>query len=90
MAIYVDSYRKLAKVGKLTCRWSHLFTCPDNDSELHKFAKGIGLLRSWFQPGRWPHYDVSDSMRAKAIKNGAIEIGTQEGMKLRLKEKGRL
>jgi len=70
MTIYVDPavwpFRR-----QLYC---HMMTDGDL-SELHKFATQIGMKRSWFQPDpRHPHYDLSPSYRAKAVKAGAIEI----------------
>ena len=84
MAVYVDDARIPAQVGRISARWSHLFA--DSQDELHAFAQGIGLKRSWFQPGKpiggkpsrlW-HYDVTDSMRARAIAAGAQPIGIRE------------
>lgn len=44
---------------------------------LHKMADEMGMRRSWFQdrPGL-PHYDITASMRRKAIKLGAIPLDT--------------
>ena len=42
--------------------------------ELHAMARRIGLKRSWFQPHpRFPHYDLTKGMRAKAVLEGATE-----------------
>lgn len=52
--------------------WAHLF-CSDLD-ELHAFAARLGLSRGWFQrppKASWPHYDVTESKRAEAIRLGA-------------------
>lgn len=49
----------------------------DNENELHELAAKIGMKRSWFQDGdthTMPHYDLVESKRKLAIKNGAIEI----------------
>ncbi len=75
MTVYVDDMRMPARVGRIQARWSHLMA--DTDEELHAFAAGIGLRRSWAQhPGTWrSHYDVTDSKRAEAIRAGAVEIG---------------
>ena len=77
MTVYVDDYRRPATVGQITARWSHLIA--DTRPELHAFAKTLGLKRSWFQdhPIRW-HYDVTDSMRRRAVAMGAAEIGIRE------------
>ena len=66
MAIYVDDERIHWK-GK---QWCHLVA--DSLTELHGFARQLGLRRSWFQ-GRsvYPHYDVTVSIRDKALALGA-------------------
>ncbi|MFI6512138.1 DUF4031 domain-containing protein [Streptosporangium sp. NPDC050855] len=78
MTIYVDDWRQKARIGRISGRWSHLFsdTC---DEELHALATGIGLRRSWFQKADNPlqtyrHYDVTESLRIKAIEAGAVAI----------------
>lgn len=78
MTIYVDDWRQKARVGRISGRWSHLFsdTC---DEELHALAACIGLRRSWFQKADNPlqtyrHYDVTESLRIKAIDAGAVAI----------------
>lgn len=75
MAVYVDEpiweWR-----GK---KWAHLIA--DSVEELHEFARKIGLRREWFQdkplPG-WPHYDVSEGMRLKAIDRGARKVSSRQ------------
>lgn len=49
-----------------------------NLEELHEFAKRIGLKRSWFQDQTFPHYDLTASKRALALKHGATEINPGE------------
>ncbi len=47
--------------------------------ELHLFAKSIGMKFGWYQNNAdHPHYDVSKTMRAKAVQAGATEVDTQE------------
>lgn len=77
MTVYVDDLHQVARVGRRTARWSHLFA--DDLSELHRFAAKIGLRRAWFQdrPG-FPHYDVTDSKRSEAIAAGAEPIPRSE------------
>jgi Protein of unknown function (DUF4031) len=78
MTVYVDDMRLRARVGRLDARWSHLLA--DDVDELHAFARGIGLRRSWFQgpPGHHPHYDVTDTKRRQAIQAGAKAITWRE------------
>ncbi|XLX42645.1 DUF4031 domain-containing protein [Ectopseudomonas mendocina] len=45
----------------------------DSLDELHSFAARLGLQRSWFQSKNYyPHYDVTLSVRARAVQLGAI------------------
>jgi hypothetical protein len=89
MTIFVDNMRMRAKVGRIDARWSHLFTDQVDKTELHEFAARIGLKRAWFQhkdgAGWQDHYDVTDSVRARAVVAGAVEVdfisGTGEMMR---------
>lgn len=69
MACYVDDVRFPFR-GMVMC---HLWA--DTPEELHAFAARLGLRRDWFQrppKASWPHYDVSLSKKADAIRLGAI------------------
>ena len=47
--------------------------------ELHEFAIGIGLKRHFFQVHRnHPHYDLTASMRGKAIWRGVYIVSSKE------------
>lgn len=81
MTIYVDDMRREAQVGPIRGRWSHLFTDQDDQTELHRFARRIGMQRSWYQHAEheaerpWLcHYDVTDVKRRAAIAAGAVPI----------------
>lgn len=50
----------------------------DTLEELHDMAEMLGLKRSWFQNKRMPHYDISKSVRARAVGLGAVEISSRE------------
>lgn len=66
MAIYVDDER-ISWRGK---QWCHLVA--DTLTELHDFARQLGLRRAWFQERSvYPHYDVTVSVRDKALALGA-------------------
>lgn len=67
MTVYVDD-EQISWRGKL---WCHLVA--DTLDELHVFAKRLGLQRAWFQ-GRsvYPHYDVTLSVRDRALAMGAL------------------
>jgi hypothetical protein len=78
VTIYIDDMRRPARVGSLRGIWSHLFTDSVDQTALHEFAAALGLKRGWFQVyERTPwmnHYDVTDSVRRKAIQAGATEV----------------
>lgn len=89
MTVYVDDFRTPAKVGRINGRWSHL--TADTPDELHDFTESFGMRRGWFQGrckyGACPavdgccahfHYDVTDSVREKAIRAGAEPINMRE------------
>ncbi|MCF5775528.1 DUF4031 domain-containing protein [Pseudomonas poae] len=67
MAVYVDS-EEIRWRGRV---WCHLVA--DSLDELHRFAAQLGLQRKWFQSKSfYPHYDVTLSVRARAVQLGAI------------------
>lgn len=63
--------------GKPSC---HLSIEPGGSLEkLHQFAERIGLRRAWFQDHRlMPHYDLTPTIRAAALKAGAVEVSARE------------
>ncbi len=77
MAVYVDKPIWKFK-NMIMC---HMFA--DTLDELHAMADKIGLKRSWFQDKRTPHYDLSKSKRALAVKHGAIEINLKDDLNFR-------
>ena len=73
MAVYVDDWRMPARVGRLSARWSHLMA--DSREELDAFARRLGLRAEWVQDKRSGlHYDVTDSVRARAFRLGAVSL----------------
>jgi hypothetical protein len=85
MTVFVDDWRQPATVGPVTARWSHL--TGDTTEELHLFAAGLGLRRSWFQahshdPLRH-HYDVTDQLRHEAISRGAVAVTWRQAARAR-------
>lgn len=60
----------------------HLFTLPGWEDDLHEFADKIGLLRAWFQETTMPHYDLTPSLRARAIRTGAVAVGRKEAVEI--------
>lgn len=81
MTIYVDPLFKATprtvKAQRHGRSWCHLITDGDLE-ELHEFAEKIGLKRSYFQRAIIPHYDLTPSKRALAVKEGAIEKSANE------------
>ncbi len=67
MAIYVDRLQPAKWRWKVSC---HLLSDSSLD-ELHAFAAKIGCHREWFQDSSTPHYDLTASRRASALKHGA-------------------
>lgn len=79
--VYVDPLM----ATKPSKKWPYRQAChlrADSEEELHKFAQRLGLQRSWFQGHhrnpRFHHYDITASMRAKAIAMGARALDRQE------------
>lgn len=59
-------------------QWCHM-TCDGDLEELHRMAERIGLKRAYFQPQHLlPHYDLTPSKRALAVRYGAQETTVQE------------
>lgn len=69
MAVYVDS----EAIKWRNREWCHLVA--DSLAELHDFATKLGLKRRWFQEkSYYPHYDVTMSIRSKALCSGAVSV----------------
>jgi hypothetical protein len=62
------------KRGPHVYKMSHMIA--DTDEELHAMAARIGVQRKWFQKAGTStrHYDITMTMRAKAVAAGAVEI----------------
>jgi hypothetical protein len=73
MTVYVDDMFKysMGRFGRM--KMSHMIA--DTDKELHEMAIKIGLDTKWYQGD---HYDVSISLREKAIANGAVAVELRE------------
>lgn len=83
MTVYVDDMRLSARPkgyrGRGTPRWSHLMA--DTHDELMSFAEQLGLNPAWLQhEGRHTeHFDVTDTVRTKALKLGATPLEYPHG-----------
>jgi hypothetical protein len=79
--IFVDEIREYPQ-GK----WCHMWT-DGNDIDLDDFAARIGLKASWSHTsqggyvGRFYHYDLTPSKRAKAVRAGARQIRLKDYIK---------
>lgn len=77
MAVYVDELvrhpvirdRQARRLGRL---WCHLLA--DSLPELHAFARQLEMQRSWFQDGKYPHYDLVPARRLAALRAGATAV----------------
>ncbi|MFJ8895202.1 DUF4031 domain-containing protein [Leifsonia sp. NPDC102414] len=91
MVVYVDDMRRTATVRGMTRQWSHLVA--DTSAELRAFAVEIGLSLSWIQrPGTYrEHFDVTDAMRAAALRHGAVAVSFEAmpALHRRLRERAR-
>jgi len=72
MAVYVDNMQM--PYGRM--KMCHMIA--DSADELHAMAVKLGVRR-WFQANAsWPHYDISLSKRAQAIRLGAVLLDRRE------------
>ena len=55
-------------------RWAHLAS-DDSHDELHRFARRLGLERTYFQGD---HYDIPDRLRERALALGAEPVSSRE------------
>lgn len=83
MSVYVD---ELTTVCVRSKRWPYSHSChlvADCIEELHSFARGMRLKRTWFQDqSSLPHYDLTKNFRILAVKLGAIEIDAKKLVEL--------
>ena len=77
--VYVDRFRSWSTVvpdNGIRVRFETCRLTADSKRELLAFATRMGLPDEWFQDHhRHPHFDLSASWRAKAVRLGATEIG---------------
>jgi hypothetical protein len=73
MPVYVD--KATNPFGRM--KMCHMLA--DTLDELHAMADAIGMKREWFQNSKdHPHYDLSLTKRALALRHGAIEIDNRQ------------
>lgn len=69
MTVYVDNVRH--RFGRMVM--CHMWA--DSLEELLAMADTIGVARKWLQQppkASWVHFDISISMKTKAIRSGAV------------------
>lgn len=73
MTVYVDDMFRvpMGQFGRM--KMSHMIA--ESIDELHAMADQLGLQRRWFQRD---HYDISMSVRKKAVALGAVEISMRQ------------
>jgi uncharacterized protein DUF4031 len=72
VSIFVDDLRPCGAPwrGGVAC---HLVSDRSKE-ELLSFAAALGIPRAWFQAGSVPHFDLSPSLRARAVRLGAKPV----------------
>lgn len=78
MAVYIDDAEKpyRSRTNRLY-KLNHMIA--DTMDELQEMAlKNLGLKMEWFQPGSFPHYDITIAKKKEAIKHGAIPLSQKE------------
>jgi hypothetical protein len=84
MPVYVDNAKN--PYGRmLMC---HMLA--DTIGELLEMADKIGIARRHFQPWSHPHFDLSQSFRARAIAAGAIPVDRRGLVAVKRKQRIRL
>ena len=86
--VYVDDMyiSSIGQFGRM--KMSHM--TADTTEELLEMVDKIGLNKKWIQyAGTWKeHFDVSMSLRKKAVENGAKEVTMREGNEILKLKKG--
>lgn len=82
--IYVDEFRRWGPTSIRCFRAGSSHLTADTLGELHEMAAWVGLRREWFQGGRVPHYDLTESRRAKALAAGAVFVPAKEQARRRI------
>ena len=81
MSVYVDVGIAWPRSSAWPYGWvAHL--TADTLPELHEFALGIGLKRTWFQNHEFqPHYDLTKSKRRQAVRAGATPLEPKDSVR---------
>ena len=85
--IYVDQIKATLPYDPTGGRWRwkhfcHLF--GDDLKELHALALAIGVKLEYFQNLKdFPHYDLTQTMRLRALRAGAVETSLADWLRSR-------
>ena len=73
MSVYVDDMRRPARITGRPARWSHLIA--DTHDELMQAALDLGLRPEWLQHEgtHREHFDVTETVRQRALAAGIAE-----------------
>lgn len=79
MSVYVDDMARPANITFRPAKWSHLFA--DTSAELDEFRQRLGLREEWLQHRgtHREHYDVTATVRERALRLGAQPIAYPRG-----------
>jgi len=84
MTVYVDQMmNNLWKLHGKYVKNCHMWS-DNTTQELLDFVEKIGLKKEWVQKSRigWVHFDLVESYREKAVKNGAVPITNRQAGKM--------
>jgi alkanesulfonate monooxygenase SsuD/methylene tetrahydromethanopterin reductase-like flavin-dependent oxidoreductase (luciferase family) len=70
VTVYVDPPRPAPTLDRLQPGWP-LLTCCGSVTELHEFARRIGVGPGWFSPSPEPSYALTEDARSRAVAAGA-------------------
>lgn len=85
MTVYVDELKVWPHARHACFKRGSAHLTADTASELHAFAVALGLRIGWFQDRSvQPHYDLSPTKHALALKLGAVFVPAREQAKRRV------
>lgn len=88
MTVYVDEFKRWAPTPIRCFKAGSSHLTADTVDELHVAARALGLRREWFQDGRVPHYDLTESKRRRALAEGiAVFVPARDQARKRLESR---
>lgn len=73
--------QKILYIGTRTYKYKNMLMShmmSDSTDLLHTLAGELGIARKYFQDGKFPHYDISQSKIKLALKRGIIRLSDKE------------